>query len=78
MKILILVSFKFDFCSLSFLKNIFILVFYFYYMKINLFHKNENIINFYKLFIKKYSNYYYLYVNLPLTCPGYKKETHTR
>ena len=61
MKILILVSFKFDFCSLSFLKNIFILVFYFYYMKINLFHKNENIINFYKLFIKKYSNYYYLY-----------------
>ena len=34
-------------------------IFYFYYIKINIFHKNKNIVNFYKLFIKKYSNYYY-------------------
>ena len=38
------------------------LLFYFYYIKINIFHKNKNIMNFYKLFIKKhYNNYYYLY-----------------
>ena len=36
--------------------------FYFYYIKINIFYKNKNIMNFYKLFIKKhYYNYYYLY-----------------
>ena len=28
------------------------LLFYFYYIKINIFHKNKNIMNFYKLFIK--------------------------
>ena len=40
----------------------FIFVFYFYYIKINIFHKNKNIMNFYKLFIKKhYNNNYYLY-----------------
>ena len=34
----------------------------FYYIKINIFHKNKNIMNFYKLFIKKhYNNNYYLY-----------------
>ena len=38
------------------------LLFYFYYIKIIFFHKNENVMNFYKLFIKKhYNNYYYLY-----------------
>ena len=38
------------------------LIFYFYYIKINIFHKNKNIMNFYKLFIKKhYNNNYYLY-----------------
>ena len=37
----------------------FIFAFYFYYIKINIFHKNKNIINFYKFFIKKHSNYYY-------------------
>ena len=31
----------------------FYLLFYFYYIKINIFHKNKNIMNFYKLFIKK-------------------------
>ena len=36
--------------------------FYFYYIKINIFHKNKNVMNFYKLFIKKhYNNNYYLY-----------------
>ena len=35
-----------------FLKFIFYLFFYFYYIKINIFHKNKNIMNFYKLFIK--------------------------
>ena len=37
-------------------------IFYFYYIKINIFHKNKNIMNFYKLFIKKhyyYNNYLY-------------------
>ena len=33
--------------------NFFIFVFYFYYIKFNIFHKNKNIMNFYKLFIKK-------------------------
>ena len=28
------------------------LFFYFYYIKINIFHKNKNIMNFYKIFIK--------------------------
>ena len=38
------------------------LFFFFYYIKINIFHKNKNIMNFYKLFIKKsYNYYYYLY-----------------
>ena len=39
------------------------LLFYFYYIKINIFYKNKNIIDFYKLFIKKNynNNYYYLY-----------------
>ena len=32
---------------------VFILYFVFYYIKINIFHKNKNIMNFYKLFIKK-------------------------
>ena len=42
--------------------NFLYLLFYFYYIKINIFHKNKNIMNFYKLFIKKhYNNYYYLY-----------------
>ena len=27
-------------------------LFYFYYIEINIFHKNKNIMNFYKLFIK--------------------------
>ena len=41
--------------------NFFIFAF-FYYIKINIFHKNKNIMNFYKLFIKKhYNNNYYLY-----------------
>ena len=36
-----------------FLNFIFLyLFFYFYYIKINIFHKNKNIMNFYKLFIK--------------------------
>ena len=30
----------------------FLYLFFFYYIKINIFHKNKNIMNFYKLFIK--------------------------
>ena len=42
--------------------NFFIFYFYFYYIKTNIFHKNKNIMNFYKLFIKKhYNNNNYLY-----------------
>ena len=42
--------------------NFFIFAFLFFYIKINIFHKNKNIMNFYKLFIKKYyNNNYYLY-----------------
>ena len=42
--------------------NFFIFTFYFYHIKINIFHKNKNIMNFYKLFIKKhYNNNNYLY-----------------
>ena len=38
------------------------LLFYLYYIKINIFHNNKNIMNFYTLFIKKhYNNNYYLY-----------------
>ena len=51
-KILKLAPFTFYFC---FYFKIFIflyLIFYFYYIKINIFHKNKNIMNFYKLFIK--------------------------
>ena len=40
----------------------FFIFFFFFYIKINIFHKNKKIMNFYKLFIKKlYNNYYYLY-----------------
>ena len=50
------------FLFLFFNFNFFIFFIYFYYIKINIFHKNKNIMNFYKLFIKKpYNNYYYLY-----------------
>ena len=38
---------------------LFFYIYFFYYIKINIFHKNKNIMNFYKLFIKKHSNYYY-------------------
>ena len=41
------------FLVLFFNFNFFIFAFYFYYIKINIFHKNKNIMNFYKLFIKK-------------------------
>ena len=37
--------------------NIFIFIFIFIILKLIYFKKNKNIINFYKLFIKKYSNY---------------------
>ena len=42
------------------------LLFYSYYIKINIFHKNKNIMNFYKLFSKKHYNkqggaYYYYF-----------------
>ena len=48
--------FNFKFFKFSFFFN------YFYYIKINIFHKNKNIMNFYKLFIKKhYNNNNYLY-----------------
>ena len=40
------------FLFLFFNFNFFYLLFYFYYIKINIFHKNRNIMNFYKLFIK--------------------------
>ena len=47
-KILKLTPFIYFFLILIFLY----LLFYFYYIKINIFHKNKNITNFYKLFIK--------------------------
>ena len=46
-KILKLAPFTFCFCF-----YFFIFYFYFYYIKINIFHKNKNIMNFYKIFIK--------------------------
>ena len=40
----------------------FFIIFFIFIIKINIIHKNKNIMNFYKLFIKKHSNdYYYLY-----------------
>ena len=48
------VPFIFDFCF-----YFLYLFFYFCYIKINIFHTNKNIMNFYKLFIKEHSNYYY-------------------
>ena len=48
MKILKPIPFTFDF-----------LFFIFIILKLIYFIKNKNIMNFYKLFIKKYSNYYY-------------------
>ena len=41
------------FLLLFFNFNFLYLLFYFYYIKINIFHKNKKIMNFYKLFIKK-------------------------
>ena len=41
------------FLFLFFNFNFLYFLFYFYYIKINIFHKNKNIMNFYKLFIKK-------------------------
>ena len=49
------------FLFLFFNFNFLYLLFYFYFIKINIFHKNKNIMNFYKLFIKHYNNNYYLY-----------------
>ena len=40
------------FLFLFFYFNFLYFLFYFYYIKINIFHKNKNIMNFYKLFIK--------------------------
>ena len=40
------------FLYLFFIFNFFIFAFLFFYIKINIFHKNKNIMNFYKLFIK--------------------------
>ena len=61
-KISKLTPFTFYFCFFFKILIFFIFAFYFYYIRINIFHKNKNIMNFYKLFIKKhYNNYYYLY-----------------
>ena len=50
------------FLFLFFNFNFLYLLFYFYYIKISIFHNNKNIMNFYKLFIKKhYNNNNYLY-----------------
>ena len=52
------------FSNMSRLYLIFIFfIFFYYYIKINIFHKNKNIMNFYKLFTKKHynNNNYYLY-----------------
>ena len=50
------------FLFLFFNFKFFIFSFYFYYIKINIFHKNKKIMNFYILFIKKhYNNNNYLY-----------------
>ena len=53
--------FTFDFCF-YFLFIIFLyLIFIIIILKLIYFIKNKNIMNFYKLFIKKYYYYYYLY-----------------
>ena len=53
---------NFIFVFIFLILNFLYFLFYFYYIKINIFHKNKNIMNFYKLFIKKhYNNNYYLY-----------------
>ena len=52
-KILKPVPFTFDFCFY------YICFFIFIILKLIYFIKNKNIMNFYKLFIKKHSNYYY-------------------
>ena len=58
-KILKLAPFTFYFYFYFYFFNV---IFYLYYIKINIFHKNKNIMNFYKLFIKKHdNNNYYLY-----------------
>ena len=50
------------FLFLFFNFNFLYLLFYFYYIKSNIFHKNKNSMNFYKLFIKKhYNNNNYLF-----------------
>ena len=48
------VSFTFDFFFLNFFIFVFFIILKLIYLK-----KNENIMIFYKLFIKKHSNYYY-------------------
>ena len=61
-KILKPVPFTFDFCYyfLFFIFYFFIFAFFiFIILKLVYFIKNKNIMNFYKLFIKKHSNYYY-------------------
>ena len=52
------VPFTFDFLFLIF-DFFYILFFIFIILKLIYFIKNKNIMNFYKLFIKKHSNYYY-------------------
>ena len=61
-KILKLTPFTFYFCFFIFYCLYFL---FFYYIKINIFHKNKNIMNFYKLFIKIHSNYYYYLCETP-------------
>ena len=51
------VPFTFYFCF--YFLFFYICFFIFIILKLIYFIKNENIMNFYKLFIKKYSNYYY-------------------
>ena len=58
-KILKPVPFTFDFCFYFLFFIFYILFFIFIILKLIYFIKNKNIINFYKLFIKKHSNYYY-------------------
>ena len=61
-KILKPVPFTFDFCFYFLFLIFYIYLLIFIILKLIYFLKIKNIMNFYKLFIKKHSNYYYYYL----------------
>ena len=53
-----------DYILFLFLFFNFFYICFFYYIKINIFHKNKNIMNFSKLFIKKHYNNIIIYIKV--------------